>query len=160
MAGFFNQNLEKSGRQKRFNRLRFHALLEYCYNHPTSNAGWSVNATIPKFDPELGKLMSAKLSISYNINYNLKITNQGNNSANVIILDSGENRTLLSNPSSVDDFLSSSSGDNIVFPVSVITLNIIQSNEVIMTQVILQANASICIICEFSSSDRKGVING
>jgi hypothetical protein len=169
--------------------------LEYCYDHPTSNAGWSDNATLPKFDPGQGELLSAKVSVSYNPNCYLKISNRGNNSANVtvdlkgnlslmlpnktaIVLASSENRTLRLNPSEeislnestnksqiyalepLKDFLGSSSGDNIVLPISVTTLNSIRSDEVIMTQVIPQANASICIIYEFSPSDGKGAING
>jgi hypothetical protein len=178
-----------------FSGLSMGENLEYCYDHPTSNAGWSDNATFPKFDPGQGELLSAKLRVSYNPNYNLKISNQGNNSANVtvdvqgnlslalpdktvLVLASRENRTLLLNPSdeislnesnnksqlyaleSLEEFLGSSSGDNIVLPVSVTTLSSIQSNEVIMTRVIPQANASICIIYEFTPSDGKGVING
>lgn len=164
--------------------------LIYCYDHPISNAGWSDNASLPRFDPGLGELISGKLSVSYNSNYYLKISNQGNNSANVtvdvqgnlslvlpnktvLVLASRENRTLLLNPSeemslnesdnkfqiytleSLEDFLGSSSGDNIVLPISVTTLNSIQSDEVIMTRVIPQANASICIIYEYSPSEGR-----
>jgi hypothetical protein len=90
--------------------------LIYCYDHPISNAGWSDNASLPKFDPGLGELISGKLRVSYNPNYYLKISNQGNNSANVtfdvqgnlsmllpnktiLVLASRENRTMLLNPS-------------------------------------------------------------
>jgi hypothetical protein len=210
MAGFLNQKLYISESLKNFDRMRSHGFyglllivaiflissisigekVEYCYDHPTSNAGWSDNATISKFDPELGELISAKLSISYIPNYNLKITNQGNSSANVtfaalgnlsltqpnktiLVLSSRENRTVLLNPSeeislnesnnesrlyaieSLEDFLGSSSGDYIVLPVSVTTLSSIRSDEVIMTRIIPQANASICIIYEYSPSVRR-----
>jgi hypothetical protein len=91
MAGFFNQrweilgNLKRSDGEKLYSRsvllviaaiffisgLSMGENLEYCYDHPTSIAGWSDNATLPKFDPVLGELMGAKLSISYNPNYSL-----------------------------------------------------------------------------------------
>jgi hypothetical protein len=205
MAGFLNQNLYIVKRLKNCDRLRphpFYGLLvivviffisgisigekiEYCYDHPISNAGWSDNATFSKFDPESGKLISAKLSIIYNPSYNLKIANQGNNTANVtieangdlslalpnktvLVLSSRENRTLLLNPleeisinvsnnksqlyaiESLEDFIGSSSGDSIVIPLSVTTLSSIRSDEVIMTRVIPQASALICIIYEYS----------
>lgn len=214
MVGFLDQrweilgNLKKSDGGRHYSRsvllviaaifsisgLSMGENLEYCYDHPISIAGWSDNATLPKFDPVLGELTGAKLSISYNPNYYLKFSNNENNSANitinakgnlsltlpdktVLVLASNENRTLLLNPleeislnessnksqiyvlDSLADFRASSSGDKIVLPVAVSTLSSIRSGEVIMTRVVPQAKASICIIYEFTPA-MKGVING
>jgi hypothetical protein len=94
-----------------------------------------------------------------------------------LVLASNENRTMLLNPleeislnessnksqlyvlDSLADFRGSSSGDNVVLPLAVTTLSSIRSDEVIMTRVVPQANASICIIYEFAPA-MKGVING
>jgi hypothetical protein len=96
-----------------------------------SIAGWSDNVTLPKFDPGLGELTSAKVLIIYTPSNELNFSNTRDSPANVtinlfgnlsltlpdktsLVVESKKNRTLLLNPKQ-DITLNESSNESQTF---------------------------------------------
>jgi hypothetical protein len=59
--------------------------LEYCYDHPLGKLDWTDNATLPKFDPSLGKLTGIKIVMNLALFYNYSLLNVGDYAANTSI---------------------------------------------------------------------------
>jgi hypothetical protein len=168
--------------------------LEYCYSHPLSNAEWSDNALLPKFDTGLGELIGAKIRMIYNPVYDLNVSNNGNHAANitlnmsgnllltlpdrtVLVLASGGNKAWQLNPkdkvainesdrksqvfvlNTLEYLAGSSSGENIILPIDATVSCLMSSNQSLVTNADIKANASICIIYEYAPFEQV-VING
>lgn len=72
--------------------------IDYCDFIPEMNAGWSSNATLPKFDPEMGTLSAVDLSCEMNLSQELMIENENPEPTNFTLMLSGQ--LTLSLPSS------------------------------------------------------------
>lgn len=168
--------------------------LEYCYSHPLSNAGWSDNALLPKFDPGLGELIGANIRMNYNPVYDLDVSNSGNHSTNITINMSGNLSLMLPDKTflilstegtkakilkpkekiafneprgksqifvldELGQFKGSSSGESIILPIDATVSCLMSSNQSLNTGADIKANASICIVYEYTPLEQV-VING
>lgn len=64
--------------------------IDYCDFIPETYAGWNSNATLPKFDPDMGTLSGVDLSCEMNLSQEIMIENENPNPANFTIMLLGE----------------------------------------------------------------------
>lgn len=64
--------------------------VEYCYEAPLNDSpGWSHDIVAQMYDPSLGDLVGAQITINFTIVRDVQASNQGNSSANVTFNGSG-----------------------------------------------------------------------
>lgn len=63
--------------------------MEFCDSIPDNFAGWNSNASLPKFDPEMGTLRAVDLSCKMNLSQEAKIENENSEATNYTLVLSG-----------------------------------------------------------------------
>jgi len=60
--------------------------IEFCDSIPDNFAGWNSNASLPKFDPEMGTLRAVDLSCEMNLSQELNIENMNSEATNYTLI--------------------------------------------------------------------------